>query len=96
MFIMERFNIVKSNHATQYNLQSQCNLYQIASGIFHKTRTKFFFLKFVWKQKRPQIAKTILRKKNTAGGITVPDFRLYYKVTVMKKYVTITETRHID
>jgi len=52
--------------------------------------------KFVWKQKRLQIAKTILRKKNTAGGITVPDFRLYYRDTVMKKYVTITETRHID
>ena len=54
------------------------------------------FKKFVWKQKRPQIAKTILRKKNTAGGITVPDFRLYYRDTVMKKYVTVTETRQID
>ena len=53
------------------------------------------FKKFVWKQKRPQIAKTILRK-NTAGGITVPDFRLYYRDTVMKKYVTVTETRQID
>jgi len=37
---IERFNIVKNNHTTQDNLQSQCNLYQIASGIFHKTRTK--------------------------------------------------------
>ena len=53
------------------------------------------FKKFVWKQKRPQIAKTILRKKNTAGGIRVPDFRLYYRDTVMKNYVTVTETRHI-
>ena len=62
----------------------RCEEMEIKNPAKSFTDLERMILNFIWQKKKRWVAQTILCSKGTSGGITVHDFKLYYRTTIMK------------